>query len=559
MTVTLSSRRRAALAVAVGLVALVFMLRGGRATDAPEQQPGVVPQSSAMMCREGPEAVVVEPDERLLRHVLDRVGYGPRSGDIERLRQVGVVAYLTQQLTPDAIPDTALEARLSTFETQQMSTPELAEQFYRPAIIARRTDLFRPRAEEDGTITEEPDPDGAQRRATLAYEELRRQKLLRAIVSERQLQEVLVDFWFNHFNVAAWKSPVWLYLTEYERDAIRPHALGRFRDLLGSVAESPAMLFYLDNWLSSDPDGPDAVTAARDRELGWSARVVRDLFGVLSPPSGEVPAQLRRAIYDRQRAPGLNENYARELMELHTLGVDGGYTQADVVEVARAFTGWTIDAPTEQGGGFVFEPRIHTGGKKLVLGTVVEGGGREEGLAILDLLARHPSTARLIATKLTRRFIADTPPLSVVERAAACFLESDGRIGDVVRTILYSPEFLSPNVYGSKVKTPLEFVLSAVRAVDADVQDVESLIRTLRELGMPPYEFQPPTGYPDRARDWVNAGALLARMDFAVALASNEVGGIDVRTDGGSAIDDREVDTPRALALAIGSPRFQRR
>jgi uncharacterized protein (DUF1800 family) len=563
--VTVSIRRYAAIAAAIGLAGAALLLRGNGGDVAPERTTSVNPVSIGAVCSQVPDIAVANPDERLLRHVLDRAGYGPRPGDIEQLRQIGIAAYLTQQLTPDAIPDAALDARLASFETQHMSTSELVESFYQPLIMVRRTDQFLPRSPVDDSSagdssagTEEPDPDdGVRRRATLAYEELRQQKLLRAIASERQLQEVLVDVWFNHFNVAARKGVVWLYLTEYERDAIRPHVLGRFRDLLGAVAESPAMLFYLDNWLSSDPDGPNPVTVARDREMGSVSRAVRGLLDLLSPPSDAVPDQLRRAIYDRQRAPGLNENYARELLELHTLGVDGGYTQADVVEVARAFTGWTLDDPGGQGGGFVFEPRIHATGEKTVLGTVIEGGGQDEGLAILDLLARHPSTARLVATKLARRFVADDPPASVVDRAAACFLASGGQLKEVVRTILLSPEFLDSSAYGIKVKTPLEFVVSAVRAIDADVQDVGSLVGTLRQLGMPSYEFQPPTGYPDRAEDWVNAGALLARMDFAVALAAGQVGGVVVDTAGRSA--NLPGATPEQLALTLGASAFQRR
>ena len=519
--------------------------------------------ATGTVCDVGPEPRLANlADERMLRHVLDRVGYGPRPGDITQLRQIGVVAYLNQQLAPDTIVDDALGARLAAFETQRMSTAELVEKFFRPALMERRTDQFRPRSRADTTLAgaEEWDPTGVQRRARLPYEELRQQKLLRAVGSERQLQEVLVDFWFNHLNVAASKGQVWLYLTEYEREAIRPHVLGRFRDLLGAVAQSPAKVFYLDNWLSSDPDGPDPFTVARERDMGPSARIMRNLLDWLSPGPAAVPDQLRRAIYDRQRAPGFNENYARELLELHTLGVDGGYTQADVVEVARAFTGWTLDDPWGRGGGFVFEARIHTAGTKVVLDRVVGGGGMDEGLAILDLLASHPSTARLVATKLARRFVTDDPPASVIDRAAACFLESDGQLREVVRTILLSPEFLDAAAFGSKAKTPLEFVASAVRAVDADVQDVTSLLWALDELGMPLYEYQPPTGYPDRAEAWVDAGALLARMDFAVALVANQIGGVTVDAAARSAIAGLPVAaTPEQAALGLGASAFQRR
>lgn len=555
---TASSRRYTIAAVVLTIVGATFAFWPEPAVVPPRNTVDSNRPTIGSACRQVPEIAIAGADEPLLRHVLNRVGYGPRPGDVERLRQMGIAAYIDQQLNPGAA-DATLEEKLAEFETQGMSTAELAEAFYRPAVVARRTDQFLPRSTDDDPTANpaEPDPDGVQRRATRAYEELRQQKLLRAVASQWQLEEVLVDFWFNHFNVAARKGLVWLYLTEYERDAIRPHALGQFGDLLRSVAESPAMLFYLDNWLSSDPDGPLPQTAARDRDLGWSSRAVRTVLDLLSPGSRTVPDQLRQAIYERQRAPGVNENYARELLELHTLGVDGGYSQADVVEVARAFTGWTLDNPQERGGGFIFEPRIHAQGVKVVMGTTVPNGGQEEGLAILELLSRHPATAQLIATKLARRFVADDPPASVVDRAADCFLESGGQIRDVVRTILFSPEFLSPDAYGTKMKTPLEFVASAMRMVDADVQNVDALLRELRRLGMPPYEYQPPTGYPDRAANWINAGALLARMNFAVGMASNQIAGVSVDLTGQSEV--RPAWTPEQLALAIGAPGFQRR
>ncbi len=554
----MARRRYALVALALGVVgsALVLWPDPGGVTPGDTLAPSLISRGSA--CRQVPGVAIADPDERLLHHVLSRAAYGPRPGDVERLRQVGLAAYLEQQLTPETIPDAALQERLAAFGTQRMSTPELAQTFYEPLIVVRRTDQFLPRSlSSDTPGNEAPDPGGVRQHASLPYDELRQQKLLRAIASERQLQEVLVDFWFNHFNVTARKGPVWLYLTAYERDAIRPHVLGRFRDLLGAVAESPAMMFYLDNWLSSNPDGPDLFTVARDRDLGWSSRVIRNVLDLLSPDSTAVSDQLRVAIYERRRAPGLNENYARELLELHTLGVDGGYSQSDVVEVARAFTGWTLDDPQGQAGGFVFEPRIHAPGQKLVMGTVVPGGGQDEGLAILDFLAGHPSTARYVATKLARRFVADDPPQSVIDRAAACFLESDGQIRAVARTLLLSPEFLGPSAYGTKVKTPLEFVASAVRAIDADVENVASLDQVLRRLNMPPYEFQPPTGYPDGAEHWINAGALLARLDFAVAMAANQVDGVTVDVAGRS--DTVPAGTPEQLALMLGAPNFQRR
>src|SRR5436190_5662033 len=273
------------------------------------------------------------------------------------------------------------------------------------------------------------------------------------------------------------------------------------------------MLFYLDNWMSADPNGPHTEMLP--------PRVARGPFG------GRMIQPCVRPQPQRKNAPkGLNENYGRELMELHTLGVDGGYTQQDVTEVARAFTGWTIQNP-RQGGGFRFEPRIHDVGEKIVLGHRIKaGGGSGDGEQVLDILATHPSTARFIATKLARRFVSDTPPPALIDRVAARFRDTGGDLREVMRTILTSPEFLSPDAYRAKVKTPLEFVASAVRATGADVQDALPLVRAMQQLGMPLYFCQPPTGYKDTADGWVNTGALVARMNFALALASNQLPGV---------------------------------
>jgi uncharacterized protein (DUF1800 family) len=285
------------------------------------------------------------------------------------------------------------------------------------------------------------------------------------------------------------------------------------------------MLFYLDNWMSADPNGPHPVMPA--------ARVERGPFGRRSV----IPRAPRPAPQGKKAPRGLNENYARELMELHTLGVDGGYTQRDVTEVARAFTGWSIDNP-RNGGGFVFRPAIHDLGSKVVLGHTIKAGGDEsDGEAVLDILARHPSTARFIATKLVRRFVSDDPPPALVDRAAERFRKTDGDLREVMRTILLSPEFLSPSAFNAKVKTPFEFVVSALRQTGVEVGDARPFVRTMQELGMPLYQCQPPTGYKDTADAWINTGALVARMNVANRLARND----------------------QTLALALGAPEFQRR
>ena len=316
MTRTTSSWRQRLMVVAgvlVGLVLLAVWMR--RATPASSDGDGAPIAAPTMVATCGPAGgqVATGPtDERALRHVLDRLGYGPRPGDLDRLRQIGLADYIASQLDPDQIADRSLTVRLAAFETQQLTTAELVERFYLPATEERRRDRLVPRTvadvlSQDLAHATEPPSVRASEIERLAFQELSQQKLLRAIASERRLQEVLVDFWFNHFNVSAGKARVWLYLTGYERDVIRPHVLGRFRDMLGAVAESPAMLVYLDNWLSSDPGGPDPVAVARDRELGPLSRAVRGLQAFVAGPGSALPERLRRAIRRRERSPGLNE------------------------------------------------------------------------------------------------------------------------------------------------------------------------------------------------------------------------------------------------------------
>jgi uncharacterized protein (DUF1800 family) len=489
-------------------------------------------------------------------HVLNRIAFGPREGDVERVRAMGVDRYIDQQLHPERLPDSAMAARLSGLSSIGMSSREIAEAYERPQLEARRA---RKNEEKAGQTDQPKLPDPLQQKANNVIVELSEQKVLRAIYSERQLQEVLTDFWFNHFNVDARKGRDRFLLTEYERETIRPRVLGKFRDLLGATAKSPAMLFYLDNWMSADPNGPHLEMLP--------PQVVRGPFGgrTLMPRAPRPQAQTKNA------PRGLNENYGRELMELHTLGVDGGYTQKDVTEVARAFTGWTIDNP-RLGGGFRFNPRFHDPGPKVVLGHVIKAGGESDGEQVLDILAKQPATARFIATKLARRFVSDTPPPALVDRAAARFRATDGDLREVVRTILSSPEFLAPEAYRAKVKTPFEFVVSAARAVGADVQEALPLVRQLQQLGMPLYQCQPPTGYKDTADTWMNTGALISRMNFALTLAGNRLRGVSVASlptadqilsgdlsETTRATIAKAADAPQMAALTLGAPEFQRR
>jgi uncharacterized protein (DUF1800 family) len=552
----------------------------------------LAPASTAPLAR--PAAL----DDATIVHVLDRTGFGARPEDVVRVREVGLDRYIDEQLHPERLSDADVRARLEHFQTLALDSSAIAERYYAPLLRERRTARAADAGKDMDTGAQ---PDAAARLAALdpterrrlrelretgrvVMDELGQQKVLRAVYSPRQLEEVLVDFWFNHFNVFAGKGPVRGYLTEYERDAIRPHVLGHFRDLLGAVAKSPAMLFYLDNWQSVDPQAAGEMSRRLDRAAngnGLRGRVGRRRLEQRtgSPATPEAIAQIK------QRMPrGLNENYARELMELHTLGVAGGYTQADVIEVAKAFTGWTIRGP-RQGGGYAFEDRRHSKGAKTVLGTTIDAGGERDGEAVLDLLAAHPSTATFIATKLARRFVADEPPPTLVKRAAATFTTSRGDLRAVVRTILTSPEFLSAEARRAKVKTPFEFVASALRVTRAEVGDGSAVVQQIRTLGMPLYFAQPPTGYADTADAWVNTGALVNRMNFAVDLTANRLRGVRVdlaaltgTTDvdrakawvaanllrgqastSTSATLARGTDLPSIAALALGSPEFQRR
>ena len=369
--------------------------------------------------------------------------------------------------------------------------------------------------------------------------ELGMAKVTRAIYSERQLQQVMNDFWFNHFNVFAGKGEDRYYLTSYERDVIQPHAFGKFKDLVTATAKSPAMLFYLDNFLSVDPRAAQRQAAER------AMRQQRRRGGFGWPPRPTANPQQPPKKNDR----GLNENYGRELMELHTLGVDGGYTQKDVTEVARCFTGWTIDKP-RQYADFKFDDRLHDPDTKIVLGKKIHAGGMKDGEQLIDMLAHHPSTAKFISTKLARRFVSDNPPPALVSRLAETFQSSDGDIHAVLKTMIWSPEFWSRESYRAKIKTPFELVVSAVRALGTDVDTPMPLVQWVARIGEPLYQCQPPTGYADKAEAWVNTGALLNRLNYSLALAGNKMRG--ARTDVTSLLGvDSSADPKTALDRAV--------
>jgi uncharacterized protein (DUF1800 family) len=418
---------------------------------------------------------------------------------------MGLAAYIEMQLDPRGIPDPAVEQALAAYPALALSTATLVREYPLPTPQARQR-LTSGEMSRQEMMEMYP----AERRPAVITAQMQAARITRAVASGRQLEEVMVDFWFNHFNVYAQKGAVRWMVPAYEREAIRPHALGRFRDLVLATARHPAMLFYLDNWLSTRAD--------------------------LVVPGGP----------NAGRRMGLNENYARELMELHTLGVDGGYTQADVTEVARAFTGWTIDRP-RQDARFVFRPATHDLGDKRVLGRSIRGGGERDGDEVLDLLAAQPATARFIADKLVRRFVADEPPPALVERVAAAYHDTGGDVRAMLRVVFASPEFRAPAAAGAKIKKPSEFVASAVRAVGAttDARGALALARAAAEIGEGFYEAAPPTGYPDRAEAWVNPGTLLARMNFALSLAEGRVPG--VRADLGELVSGADRGQPEVV------------
>jgi uncharacterized protein (DUF1800 family) len=471
-------------------------------------------------------------DQKLL-HLLNRITFGPSPGDLARIKQTGIDRFIEEQLHPETIDDSDLEKRLEALPTQRMASAELY-QFYPPPQVAEQ------RANDKNA----PPIFGRPQQVT---GELVQQKLVRAVSSSRQLQEVLTDFWYNHFNVFAQKEADQWFVSSYEREVIRPRALGRFRDLLLATAESPAMLYYLDNWLSSSPDskqprpaglprpqngqppGPapganpkSPEAGAPDQNMAMMAKKEGDQnpqSAIRNPQSSPPPPR------PAPRKPGINENYARELMELHTLGVDGGYTQKDVQEVARCFTGWTIDRPF-QGGGFVFRPWMHDDGPKTVLGvTIPGGGGVTDGRRVIEILAKHPSTARFISKKLCQRLVSDDPPALLVERVAQVFVKTEGDIREVIRAIVTSPEFNSPAAFRAKVKSPLELAASAIRAVDGDTNGAPALHDWIRRMGEPLYQFAFPTGYSETSAQWVNTGVFFNRINYAVALANNQING----------------------------------
>jgi uncharacterized protein (DUF1800 family) len=493
-------------------------------------------------------------EEQKVGHLLDRVTFGTRPGDLDRVKKIGWEKYLEEQLYPERIADPNLESKLMNIESIHLGISDLAKYYPQPQVIrdalkAKGMDL--PPA-GGGTDQGGASADDIKKRREYqqamkefgfkppqaAVQELQQAKILRAVYSERQLQEVMTDFWFNHFNVYIQKGADRILTTPYERDVIRPRVFGRFEDLLRATAESPAMLFYLDNFMSAAANAP--ARAGKNRDEGLD-KLRRDR-GFERLRKGRAARAGVQAGMDRSQMPrddaqqmmrnrprrGLNENYAREIMELHTLGVDGGYTQKDVQEVARCFTGWTLRNP-RGAAEFVFNPAMHDDGEKSVLGkTIPAGGGIKDGQRVIHMLATHPATAKFISTKLARKFVADAPPPALVDRMARTFQKTEGDIREVLRAMFKSPEFWSAESYRAKIKTPFEMTVSAVRVLGAETSGGPQFHRWIAQMGEGLFLAQPPTGYADTAEQWVNTGALLERMNFALALSGNRIAGTRV-------------------------------
>ena len=487
----------------------------------------------------------LQGDERIL-HVLNRLGYGPRPGDVERVREQGVYPWIVAQLHPEGIADEALAARLAHLADFRRTATELAQQYgsvskeEREMYAADLARLAALRAEKDPPKEEVADLQKRVREYRTKTDrnrpllELASARVIRAVHSERQLEEVMVDFWFNHFNVFGRKGQISLLIPEFEEQVIRPNALGNFRDLLVAVAKSPAMLYYLDNFQSIAPPG--------------------------APVIGENGKTTRRPARAGDR--GLNENWARELLELHTLGVDHGYDQRDVIEVARCFTGWSITGPAGRGKdrvvAFEFRPAVHDAGEKVVTGrTIPAGRGIEDGMDVLEFLASHPNTARFLSGKLCRKFVSDDPPASLVDRCTRTFLESGGDIRLTLLRIFTSPEFFAAEAARAKLKTPFEFAMSAIRAVGGETDAPVALLYAIGRLGEPLYLCEPPTGYPDEAERWGGSNSVLARVNFGAALAFGRVPGVKIDAAArlkGAPVDDRDALVTFVIRSLLGRP-----
>lgn len=542
-------------------------------------------------------------EDQKIVHVLNRLGFGARPGDVEKVKSIGLKKYIDQQLNPSSINDNFAESKLRNFEVLKLSNDELFSKYpaaqafqqliaqqngmTRRELQAERSEMREEKKNEQNNsmAANKPQPNNEQMmyqqqvqeiyqkynlgRPQQISQELNASRIVRAVYSEKQLQEVMVDFWTNHFNVFANKQSVRWFLPEYDRDVIRPNSLGKFKDLLLATAQSPAMLYYLDNFQSVTPNTQNA-NQRRGNQLDpqqierlmknpQARERIKQNRGLTDAQLDQLIKQSQtnstRQLAQQRNQRGINENYAREIMELHTLGVEGGYTQKDIQEVARAFTGWTITDPrgyqrpakfigakddqlarqnrqnglpeNAESGKFVFVERVHDKGEKVVLGQKINEGGIKDGLKVIDILSKHPSTAKFIARKLAVKFVSDNPSEAFVDRIANAFTKSDGDIKETLLAMFNDAEFYAPENYRAKIKTPFEVVISGIRSIGAETNGL-AIQQSLTKMGEQLYNWQAPTGYPDTAEDWVNTGALLERMNFAVSLASNRIPGTKV-------------------------------
>jgi len=490
------------------------------------------------------------PADQQIIQALNRLTFGARPGDAMKVRAIGLDKWIDQQLRPDKINDDAMNAFVSRYSALDQNQNDLLKQYAQQQQMRRevkrdRADSTKAMSADDIAMMQQLRQQQNSRRQVVT--QLQSSRVARAVASERQLQEVMTDFWENHFNIYAAKgAPEPYYLVDFDQNVIRPNALGKFRDLLEAVAKSPAMLFYLDNARSMADSTQPTLAGGGRREAG---SVRGGIFGRRRVPVQRPPQQQQQ-----RKHPGLNENYGRELLELHTLGVDGGYTQQDVINVARAFTGWTIRPPA-QGGGFIFRPQVHDAGEKVVLGhRLAAGRGMEDAEDVLDILAKSPATARFISFKLARRFVSDSPSKALVDRASQVYLKTGGDIREVVRSIVTSPEFFSQRAFRSKVKSPFEVVVSAMRALNAGPDSTPRTAQVVAYLGQPIFGHQAPNGWPETGDAWMNTGAILNRINFGMAAAAGRLPGANLRAlpaldTLGAAPRDKQVDVVVATIL----------
>ncbi len=486
-------------------------------------------------------------------HLLSRFTYGAKPGDIDKVEALGLENWFKNQLNA-SLPDEDLNKRLQSYDALNLTNKEVAEQYPRLPQILKM-------AEDEGYISKDTlNKEDKERYKDLIksymekkglkpLRELQRQfvnqKILRVAYSNNQLREVITDFWFNHFNISITKNDCAQFIPAYERDIIRPNVLGKFENILIATAKSTAMLFFLDNFSSS---GNNSEFNNPDRDKFKQKLEERMVHG------DTAAANRLEKLKERRKGGGLNENYAREVMELHTLGVDGGYTQQDVTNAAKVLTGWTIypfvdygptrqirkvierigeDKLTEKGfvheGDFLFAANRHDNSEKIVLGKSFHAqNGYEEGMELLKMLAHHASTAKFISHKLAVRFVSDNPPQSLIDKMSKTFLEKNGDIKEVLITMVFSPEFWNKEAVRQKTKSPFELAISAVRCLNADIEKPFVLYNAISKMGQKLYAYQAPTGFPDKAQYWINTGALLNRMNFGLAIAAKRTGGMQI-------------------------------